>query len=385
MKTIHMFQTTPRIIMGPGAVAGIVDEVRRFAAQKVLIVTDPGIVKAGIIDKVESILSKAGVVFSRFQDIEPDPRLEIAEAAAQFARHEGVDLIIGVGGGSSIDIAKITAILVTNDQKLSSLVGIDLIPLPGLKTIIIPTTAGTGSEVTPIVILSDEDEQLKKGVVSPYLFPNTAILDPELTAGMPPAVTAATGMDALIHAIEAYTSKNAWPMTDMLALEAIKKIHKNLRAACTNGSDLAARAAMLEGSMLAGMAFANAGVTAVHAFAYPIGATFHIPHGVANSIMLIPVMEFNMSANLEKFADIAACLGVDTKGLGLQEACLKGIAAVRSLAEDVNVPSRLLPFGIEKADIPALAEGVLKVTRLLANNPRDLSKQDAERIYLSVL
>ena len=221
----------------------------------------------------------------------------------------GADLVVGIGGGSSLDIAKVASVLVTNSDPVSSFFGVDMVPKPGLPAILVPTTAGTGSEVTPIAILSDYGEKLKKGIVSPYLFPAVAMLDAELTVGLPASVTAATGMDALIHAVEAYTSRNATPFTDMLALEAIRQIFRNIRTAFANGSNLEARGGMLEGSLLAGMAFANGGFTAVHAFAYPIGAEFHIPHGIANSIMLTAVMEFNMLGNLSKFAHMAGLFG----------------------------------------------------------------------------
>ena len=273
----------------------------------------------------------------------------------------------------------------TNKDAINEYFGIDLIPESGLDTIIVPTTAGTGSEVTPIVILSDETEKLKKGIVSPHLFPKVAILDPTLTVGLPPQVTAATGMDSLIHAVEAFTSKNAYWMTDMMAREAVRLIMGNIRTAFANGSDLTARSRMLEGSLIAGMAFANAGVTAVHAFAYPIGAEFHIPHGVANSIMLAPVMEFNMLGNIDKFAELAELMGENTEGLNRREMAMAAVKAMRTLSEDLQIPASLGQFGIKDADIPMLADGVMKVTRLLANNPRILTKPDAEEIYRKVL
>jgi alcohol dehydrogenase class IV len=293
--------------------------------------------------------------------------------------------VIGLGGGSPIDIAKTVAVMLGNQGDIADYFGVDLVPKPGVPSLIIPTTAGTGSEVTPIAILSDEEEKLKKGVVSQHLFPRVALLDPELTLGLPPAVTAATGMDALIHAIEAYTSVNATDLTDLLAARAIGLIADNLRAAYARGDNLAARAAMLEGSLLAGMAFANAGVTAVHAFAYPIGAEFHIPHGVANTLMLPAVMQFNLVGNLGKFAEVAELMGQPTEGLSLREAAEEAVEAVVQLAEDLGVPTSLGEFGVKEEHLPALAEGVMKVTRLLANNPRTLTQADAEEIYRSVL
>ncbi|MEW6137068.1 MAG: iron-containing alcohol dehydrogenase [Thermodesulfobacteriota bacterium] len=385
MNRVSVFQTTPRIVMGPGSADSVAAEVKRLGANKIIIITDPGLVKTGIVDRFEGLLNKAGFSLGRFDAVEPDPRYEVASQAAEFAKSSGADLILGIGGGSSLDIAKVAAILVTNAQPIGSLFGIDLVEAPGLPLILVPTTAGTGSEVTPIAILSDHQEKLKKGIVSPHLFPASAILDPELTLGLPPSVTASTGMDALIHAVEAYTSKNATPLTDLLAVQAMKLLFENIRTAYANGSDLQARSNMLEGSMLAGMAFANAGVTAVHAFAYPIGAEFHIPHGVANSIMLAAVMEFNMLGNLRKFAQMAELFGEDTIGLSERKSAQLAVDALRTLAADLRVPSHLSEFGVKEEDIPSLAEGVMKVTRLLANNPRELGHQDAVDIYRSVL
>lgn len=385
MNKVNIFQTTPRIIMGTGATDKIGDEVMRFSKKSVMIITDPGLVKSGICSRFEELLVKAGCSVHCFDGVEPDPPFEIASQAAQRVRDTGADLILGIGGGSSLDIAKVASILVTNKEPVSTYFGIDLVPNPGLTTILAPTTAGTGSEVTPIAILSDHHEKLKKGIVSPHLFPSVALLDPELTLALPAAVTAATGMDALIHAVEAYTSKNATSFTDLLAQKAMILISKHIRTAFANGSNLEARAKMLEGSLLAGMAFANAGVTAVHAFAYPIGAEFHIPHGVANSIMLAPVMEFNMLGNLTKFAHMAQAFGENTGGMNERQAAKAAVESLRNLAVDLEIPKSLSGFGVKAEDIPSLAKGVMKVTRLLANNPRELKLEDAEEIYQQVL
>ncbi len=385
MNTIHMFQTTPRIVMGPGSLMRIQDEIKRLGGGPVIIITDPGIVAAGIAGRLEKILTDAGIAFARFDQVSPDPNLETAAKGIEAVRASGAKIVVGIGGGSAIDIAKTAALLADSNGKLGDYFGIDLIPQPGRRTIIVPTTAGTGSEVTPIVILSDEAEKLKKGIVSPYLIPALALLDPELTIGLPPQVTAATGMDALIHGVESFTSKNAYPVTDLLACRAIELIAGNIRTAYANGQDMEARGHMLEGSLLAGMAFANAGVTAVHAFAYPIGAEYHIPHGVANSIMLASVMAFNMLGNLKKFARMAPLLGENTAGMSERDAALAAVRALRTLSEDLKIPQHLSEFGVKEADIPMLAEGVMKVTRLLANNPRLLTQQDAEAIYRSVL
>ncbi len=385
LDRINIFRTTPRIVMGPGAVNGLGREARALKAARALVVTDPGIMEAGILGPVEASLSEARVRYQVFSDVSPDPRHQTVENCLATARDFKPTCVIGLGGGSPLDIAKTVAVMLKNKGDILDYCGIDLVPKPGIPTIMVPTTAGTGSEVTPIAILSDDDEKLKKGVVSPYLFPMVALLDPLLTLGLPPSVTAATGMDALIHAIEAYTSVNANGMTDMFAARAIEMIADNLRTAYAHGENLDARSAMLEASLLAGIAFANAGVTAVHAFAYPIGAEFHIPHGVANTLMLAEVMKFNLVGNLVKFADIAALMGEPVDGLSDRQAAAAAVEAVMVLAQDLQVPTSLSEFGVTENHIDDLAEGVMKVTRLLANNPRGLSKDDAADIYRRVL
>ncbi|MBC8419545.1 MAG: iron-containing alcohol dehydrogenase [Desulfobacterales bacterium] len=385
MNRVTLFRTTPRIVMGPGALNQLAEEVRQLKGKKVLFVTDKGVVEAGLLKPAREALEKAQIDYAIFDDVEPDPRYEIVAGCVEMIGHEKADLLIGFGGGSPIDIAKASAIMATNEGSVANYFGIDLVPNRGLPTIIVPTTAGTGSEVTPIVILSDEGEKLKKGIVTPYLFPSVALLDPELTLGLPPDITAATGMDALIHAIEAYTSVNATGMTDSLAFRAMTLLYHNIRTAYANGTNLEARSAMMEGSLLAGMAFANAGVTAVHAFAYPIGAEFHIPHGIANTLMLPHVMRFNLLGNLSKFAEISEAFDLPVEDLDDLGAAEMSVEAIERLALDLRAPKHLSEFGIAEKDLPALAEGVMKVTRLLANNPRTMTLKDAEEIYKAAL
>lgn len=286
LEKLTLFRTTKRILFGFGAVEKTGAEAQLLKAKKVLIITDQGVIQAGLLETVEKSLQAAGLPFAIFDGVEPDPRIEVVEKSVEKAKKEGIDLIIGFGGGSSLDIAKVTSILLTNSGKIDGLFGIDLVPNPGIPVILVPTTAGTGSEVTPIAILSDTKEKLKKGIVSPFLFPEVAIVDPRLTIGLPPSVTAFTGMDALTHAIEAYASINATALTDLFAFRALELISQNIRVAYANGENLAARSNMMEGSLLAGIAFANAGVGAAHAFAYPLGGEFHLAHGLTNTLML---------------------------------------------------------------------------------------------------
>lgn len=379
-----LFRTTPRILMGLGCADQIGREVKALKGKKVLIVTDPGIVQAGILNEILPSLKKAGITPTLFDRVEPDPRMEIVDQALARLKEEKCDSVIGLGGGSSLDIAKLVAAMAVNTGHISDYFGVDLLVRPGLPLIAIPTTAGTGSEVTPIAILSDEAEHLKKGVVSSYLLPRLALLDPRLTLGVPPAVTAYTGMDALIHAIEAYTSVNANSLTDHLAFRAMELTFGNLLTAYARGEDQTARSNMLEGSLLAGMAFANAGVTAVHAFAYPLGGEFHhIAHGLANSVMLPHVLRFNMLGNLPKFADISSAFGLLTEDLTDRQAAEEGLEAIEELMIDLNLPLRLRDLNVPEEAIPGMAQGVMKVTRLLANNPRTITLEDAERIYRS--
>lgn len=385
MNKIIFFKSIPKITMGTGAVSHLPSEVKALKGKKVLLVTDKGIISSGIFESVADILRNASIPFGVFDGVEPDPRYEIVEECVSSLKKLGADIIVGLGGGSPIDIAKAASIMATNQGPISLYFGVDLVPLPGLPTIIVPTTAGTGSEVTPIAILSDETERLKKGIVSPYLFPSSAVLDPMLTLKLPPGITASTGMDALVHAIEAYTSVNASGMTDMFAFRAMGLIYQNLRTAFANGRDLAAREAMMEGSLLAGISFANAGVTAVHAFAYPIGAQFHIPHGVANTLMLPHVMRFNLIGSVEKFGKITQAFGMQKKGKDSLSLAEDAVLAVERLISDLRVPTRLSGFGVKESDLDSLADGVMKVTRLLANNPRVVTHEDAVEIYRAAL
>ncbi len=379
------FHTTPQLHFGQGSLERLPQELKQWNPHSILLVSDPGVLKAGITAKVETLIVDAGYRVTIFSEVEPDPRIETAEACANAARSCKADVIIGVGGGSAMDIAKVAAVLAYSKQHIHSMFGIEQVNAAGLALILVPTTAGTGSEVTHIAILSDEQEHLKKGIVSKFLFPRLAIVDPLLTLGVPAAVTAASGMDALLHAVEAFTSKNANDLSDTLARRAMRLISENLRDAYQNGQNLEARTGMLEGSMLAGMAFANAGVTAVHAFAYPIGAEFHIPHGVANSIMMGPVLTFNISGNPAKFAEVAECISEKIDGTSVQDRAELSVAIMKQLAHDVDIPKNLSSFGVRKEHIPNLADGVLKVTRLLANNPRAITRDDAITLYTEVL
>jgi alcohol dehydrogenase class IV len=368
----------PEIYIGKSSLEQINNILNKINATKILVVTDKGIVNAGIYAKLEAILNKDSRQIVFFDEVQPDPSIKLVEQVVKIARNNNIDAVIGLGGGSSIDTAKVAAALVTNDKEMASYIGIELLEKDALPIIAIPTTAGTGSEVTHIAILSDEKEQLKKGIVSSRIIPKFAILDPELTVGLPPHVTAATGMDALVHALEAYISINAYTYSDTLALRAIGIISENIREAYNNGKNLEARENMLLGSLLAGIAFANAGVAAVHAFAYPLGGMFHIPHGLANSVMLPTIMKFNMTGNEIRFTEMAKHLTNNSNSTAQDT-----IKEIYKLCEELKIPLSLAELNIPESAISQLAESVMKVTRLLANNPRKITYDDAIKLYTS--
>jgi alcohol dehydrogenase class IV len=382
-EKLSLFRTTRRILFGVGSAEKTGTEAQLLRAKKVLIITDPGVIQAGLLEGIEKSLQSAGIPFAIFDGVESDPRIEVVEKSVEKARKEGMDLIIGFGGGSSLDIAKVTSILITNPVRIDNLFGVDLVPRPGIPVILVPTTAGTGSEVTPIAILSDTKEKLKKGIVSPTLFPEVAIVDPKLTVGLPPSVTAFTGMDALTHAIESYYSINATDLSDLLAFRAMELLSKNLGMAYAHGENIAARSSTMEGSLLAGIAFANAGVGAVHAFAYPLGGEFHLAHGLTNTLMLPYVMRYNILGCPHKFAQMAKAFGEKVEGISELVGAEIAVRFVERLSDDLRVPRRLRDVGIPEDAIPRLAEAAMKVTRLLANNPRKIALEDAVAIYKS--
>lgn len=379
--SIIIFKTTPKIIMGSGSIKKLKDEIINLKGSSPFIITDKGILDAGILIEIESLLKTDFKNIGIFHEVPPEPPMDVIDGIVRQAKESNADVIIGIGGGSSMDTAKVISVLLSNDQSLDSMIGINLVKNRGLPLILIPTTAGTGSEVTAIAIFTDTKEDLKKGVVSDYLFPSVAILDPDLTLSLPSSVTAASGIDALIHAIEAYTSVNSNSYTDYLAIRAIKLIIDNIRTAWARGNDIQSRMAMLEGSLLAGQAFANAGVTAVHAFAYPLGGKFHIPHGVSNAVMFCPVMRFNMLSNLPKFASLSDIILPDLRISHQKTKAEAWINEVQDLISDLQLPKSLKELNIPENALDELSHAVLKVTRLLANNPRHITLTDAQKIY----
>lgn len=383
---MSVFLTTPRIRTGPGEVESLGEEASRLGAKRAFLVTGPNLADCGHAARVEKILEDAGLRCVVYSEVEPDPDFLTAVVAADETSRAGADLVVGLGGGSNMDIAKTAAALAGCEVPIDSVYGVDRVPSRGVNLLLVPTTAGTGSEVTPVAIISDHRSGTKKAIVSPYLLPDAAILDPVLTLSAPPEVTAASGMDAIVHAIEAYTSTGATPLTDVFALDAARLLVENIRKAYRDGEDLAAREGMLLGSMMAGMAFGNAGVTATHAFAYPVGARYRIPHGVANTIMLPHVMEHNLDGAPERFAVLAKIIGGGAREGspgGSGEGLL--VPALTRLISDLGLPTSLGGYGASADEVPDLARAVMEITRILENNPREITLSDAEDIYKKAL
>ncbi len=378
------FATTAQILCESGSAVRLGDLCRERGARRVLIVTDPGITKLGMLDSLFPGFDKAEVGYEVFDAVQADPPESVVMAAVEQARAMGAELVVGFGGGSSMDVAKLVALLAHPNcsQQLADIYGVGNAKGQRLPLIQVPTTAGTGSEVTQIAIITT-GETTKMGVVSPILLPDLALLDADLTLGLPPAVTAATGIDAMVHAIEAYTSKvKKNPLSDMLAKEALRLLSANLDEAVNNGSNREARQAMLLGALLAGQAFANAPVAAVHALAYPLGGHFHIPHGLSNALVLPAVIEYNASHAAPLYAELAPFIvGRDLQPGDDASLTAQLVKALSDLSPRSGLPSRLRDAGVPEDSLPMLAKDAMLQQRLLVNNPRELTEADALAIY----
>ncbi|MFH1059134.1 MAG: iron-containing alcohol dehydrogenase [Pseudomonadota bacterium] len=370
-----------RTVFGRGVAANLGQELQLIGAKKALVVIDPQVRSAGVAEAAIASLQPAGVKYVAYDRITREPEPAEADDAATLGREFGAQAVVGIGGGSALDLAKAAGVLITNPGQAVDYVGLELVKKPGRPVICLPTTAGTGSEVTFTAVFTRRADKFKGGINGRLLFPHTAILDPLLTVSCPPYITAITGMDALTHAMEAYTSRAAHAMSDLNALKAIELIGDNLRAAVAHGENLAAREGMLLGAYLAGLALAQAGVGAVHAMAYPLGAFFDIPHGEANAVLLPYVLEFNLMACPERFADMAYALAELPEDLTTREAADACVQEVLELSDDVGIPASLDALNVPPAEIPAMAAKAMTVARPIANNPRKVSAADLEEVY----
>ncbi|MEW6265674.1 MAG: iron-containing alcohol dehydrogenase [Thermodesulfobacteriota bacterium] len=380
INRIFDFRGAGRYIFGSGSIDRLGTEAAKFG-RKALLVLDPALTDTGALDKVSASLGQGRVEFLLFTDFVQEPEPTQADEAARRAKENGCDLVIGLGGGSAMDLAKAAAVLVTNGGRATDYIGVELVPQPGLPAIMVPTTSGTGSEVTWTAVFTQREKKAKGGINSPYLYPSLALLDPELTVTVPPDLTASTGLDALCHAIESFTSLKANPLSDLADREAIALIAENLPLAVTNGRNLKARENMALGSLLAGLGLANAGVTAVHALSYPLGAIYGIPHGLANAVLLPHVLNFNWPADPDKFALVAELLDQEAEGLSRREAAKLAGPTVSQLMADLEMPEGLEELAIPADALETLAERAMALTRVLDNNPRTMTRQDALAIY----
>lgn len=379
---INQFKTTATIASGPGAAK----EAGSFAkglGKKALIVTDSHLMEIGLLKDIKSSLEAAGVSFEIFDEVVTEPILEYTEEGLKIYQKVKADFLIAVGGGSPMDTAKAISALAMNPGKMSDFEGPNKIPRPGAPLMVIPTTAGTGSEVSQFTIITDTTRNVKMLIASPYILPRVALVDPFMTLTMPQEITAATGLDALTHAIEAYVSVKAQPITNALALHAIKLISGNLRQAWCDGSNLEARTHMMMGALEAGLAFSNASVALVHGMARPIGAYFHVPHGISNAALLPTVMEFSIPGNPRRYLDLAEAMGEITTGLSLLDAAYLSAKAVKRLNDDLKIPS-LKGLGVDEKKFNSIV-GQMAVDALASgspgNNPRKATQGEIVELY----
>ncbi|MDZ4164011.1 MAG: iron-containing alcohol dehydrogenase [Smithellaceae bacterium] len=383
MEQSKLFQVPPAIHFGCHAADQAGPEAARLSAAKALIVTDENLINLGVVAPVQASLKQAGIPAVIYDGVNVEPTLEHVAGGLQVLREEGCDLVIAVGGGSPIDAAKAIAVMAVNQGKLQDYLGLGKIPKAGLPLIAVPTTAGTGSEATIFTIITDQDRNVKMPIGSPYLIARVALVDPLLTLTLPPLLTAATGLDALTHGIEAYVSRKAQPLSDLLALSALELITQNIYQAWANPQNIEARTKVMLGALQAGMAFSNSSIALVHGMSRPIGANFHLPHGLTNTAILSVVTEYSIAGNQERYARIAAALGADTRGLSSIEAAHAGLAVIKGLLKELQIPS-LKELVRDKGKFEERLEQMAKdaiASGSPAHNPRTASVEDIVALY----
>ena len=380
MKAITLLQPQ-EIVFGTGCIQTLVDDYKKMGLKRLFVLTAPPILP--LIEQPLAELKTAGISIETYQDIVAEPTVNDFKKILEVARGFKADSVIGIGGGSVLDLTKLVAAFIHSDQQVEDCFGTGFIKAKGLWFACLPTTAGTGSEVSPNAILLDERDHLKKGIVSPLLIADAAYVDPKLTWTVPAKVTADTGMDALTHCIEAYTNKFAHPSVDIYALQGIRLIAANLERAVKDGKDVEAREALAFGSLYGGLCLGPVNTAAVHALSYPLGGEFHIPHGLSNAILLPSVMKFNMSAAVERYAEVAVAFGLP-KGRTAEGTAASGVDFIYRLAEAVGIPDKLTALGIPQTAVDGMAKAAMQVQRLLKNNPREVTEQDARDIYNSL-
>jgi len=388
MTDMFMFQLPRKIIFGNGASAKIGSEARAaFTGDKAILVTDKGVVGAGLVNDVLASLKEEGFKVRVFDKVVPDSPISIVMEGVETAREEGVDVVVGLGGGSSLDTAKAISFMVPYDGDIRDNLGINQVKKPGLPKILIPTTAGTGSELSHTFVLYDDESGDKITSYSPHTFADITIIDPVLTLSLPPRVTAESGIDALSHALESFVTIRANPLSDLFSLRGVELISKNLRKAFSKGThNLEARYAMCFGVCMGTMAIRSSGIGAVHATCYPAAMKYHLSHGVAIGLMMPSVMSFNLISNMDKYAELARVMGERVQGLSTLEAAQASVEAMKRLIADVGLPTGLSEVGGSRKDFPDFARTVMKrYAHHVANNPRNITEEDVVAIYESAL
>ncbi|MFO7965249.1 MAG: iron-containing alcohol dehydrogenase [Desulfobacterales bacterium] len=384
MEGLHFEgRMVPRISFGCGNIQKLGTEVKMLNGSTVLLVADAALSGLGLTEKVRNIIESSGLQVIVFDQTEPEPTLETADACTRAGRDGHCDVVVGIGGGSTMDTAKAAGVLLTNEGPASDYQGQNLVKRPGVPTIMIPTTAGTGSEVTGVAVFINRQKQLKLGINTPYVIPALALLDPELTVTLPPSITVSTGMDALTHAVESYISKSATPLSEMFSLKAVECIGKNLKKAVENGRDLGARSHMLFGSCLAGLAILNGGVCAAHAVSYPMSVFHKVPHGVGCGILLPRVVEQNRVHALEKIAKLWETVS-DEKLSSPDQAADRFIDFLYDITLSTGLDESLKKFNITGPEIENLAEKTMALTGVIANNPAPFTREDARKLLEKV-
>jgi alcohol dehydrogenase class IV len=372
-------QLPRKLSFGAGCLADAAAWITAQSPGGVLVVTSPQV--RHLAEPLVAALGKSGIAVAVWDEVEKEPHVDDLARGLAAARDARAGLIVGLGGGSVMDLAKLIAALLDGRQKIGEVFGIGNLRHRSVPLACIPTTSGTGSEVSPIAIVQDSADGLKKGVISPHLVPDAAFVDPLLTVGMPPAVTAATGVDALTHCIEAYANRQAHPVVDTWALEGIRRIARSLPLAHANGADIDARSDVALGSLYGGMCLGPVNTAAVHALAYPLGSDFGVAHGVSNAVLLAQVIEFNLSAAPQRYAEVARALGVSEEGGTHEDLAARGVALIRELNRRCGIPASIADLGVPISAIDRMADSALTVQRLLLQNPRTVTLQDARDIY----
>ncbi|WP_076860184.1 iron-containing alcohol dehydrogenase [Bradyrhizobium mercantei] len=385
MSAIH-FLAVPKLICAPGSLSELAGLCEQAGWRHALIVTDPGIVASGFAERAAHAMRKGGTATTIFDQVAADPPYSVVRAAVQLARNVGCDCVVGLGGGSSIDTAKVVSVSINSEQSLDDMVGNDRVEGNRLPLVAIPTTAGTGSEVTFVSVLTNDANE-KRAIFAPQLMPDIALLDAELTLGMPRHVTAATALDAMVHCIEAFTSRTRKnPISDAVALKGLALLVENFPIVLSDGKNLQARNAMLLGATLAGMAFINASVGAVHGLSYPLGARFHVPHGHSNALVMGAVFRFNLPAAAKEYAELAPVVLPGKRFSSPGAAADAFVSRLEEMLAESGLETRLSALGVTEADVEPMAEEVTqKITRLIAANPRDMNFAQVCSLYRSVM